>query len=83
MTKTQLNTGEFWRALILFRKNEATYKLALGQCLTHFVEQNQTHISRYELAENFFDVYLLRLASGRPQLRAVSKQTKMETIIEQ
>jgi hypothetical protein len=83
MRDDQLSNSEIWRALILFGKNEATYKLALGQCLSSFAEQGKTWIPQYELAQSFFDLYLLRVASGMPQLKTKGKKTKMETIIEQ
>jgi hypothetical protein len=83
MRDDQLSNSEFWRALILFGKNETTYKLALGQCLTRFVESDKTWVELHELAEMFLDLYTSRLANGRPQIRTAHRQTAMENIIVQ
>jgi 5-methylcytosine-specific restriction endonuclease McrA len=46
-----LPTNEnYWRALILFGSNTASYKFALGKTLLHFAELEQTHVSINDLS---------------------------------
>lgn len=81
MNADQLSKSEFWRAIILFGFNTATYKIALAQCLTQFVSQERTSVSMQELAEAFFDLYSARLQNKKPQLLLPHRQTAMERII--
>jgi len=81
MDADQLDKSEFWRAIILFGLNTATYKIALAQCLIQFVSREKTSVSMQELAEAFFDLYTSRLQNGKPQLLLPHRQTVMERII--
>jgi 5-methylcytosine-specific restriction endonuclease McrA len=74
--------SDFWRAIILYGFNEATYKIALGQCLIRFTEQDKTFISMNDLAKEFFDLYHERLKSNKPQLATPHRRTVMERIID-
>jgi hypothetical protein len=81
MSNQPFTTNEYWRALILYGLNTATYKIALGQTLAQFVQQGKTSITQLELAEAFFDLYRLRLQNGKPQLVLAHRQTVMERIV--
>jgi hypothetical protein len=52
----EFNKEDFWRAVILYGLNQATYKIALGQCLINFVEKDKTTVTMHELAVDFFDI---------------------------
>ena len=43
----------YWRSIILFGTNVASYKFALGKSLLELSEQGQTHITLDELAVPF------------------------------
>jgi hypothetical protein len=43
----------YWRAIILFGRNVASYKFALGKSLLELSQEGQTQISLEELAEPF------------------------------
>lgn len=73
---------DFWRAIILYGLNQATYKMALGQTLIHFCQNGKSKISMSELAEEFFQLYLKRLENGKPQLFQPNRRTAMEKIID-
>jgi 5-methylcytosine-specific restriction endonuclease McrA len=73
---------DYWRAIILYGLNTATYKIALGNSLIDFATQNKNNISMSELAESFFDQYLLRLESNKPQLLTPNRRTVMENIVD-
>ncbi|MFP5111630.1 HNH endonuclease domain-containing protein [Bacillaceae bacterium C204] len=81
MSVFEYNNEDYWRAIILYGLNQATYKIALGQSLIRFSEQGKTTIRMNELAEDFFTMYLKRLINGKPQLATPNRQTAMERII--
>lgn len=72
---------DLWRSIVLYGRNAATYKIALGRCLAAFAEQRKSHVSMPELAEAFFDLYLDRLIEGKPQLLLPGRQTIIEQIV--
>ncbi|TNP14134.1 HNH endonuclease [Bacillus tropicus] len=81
MNPNNFTKEDFWRTIILYGLNQATYKIALGQSLIRFSEQQRNVVSMNELAEDFFDMYLERLKNGKPQLATPNRQTAMERII--
>ncbi|RDU38913.1 HNH endonuclease [Neobacillus piezotolerans] len=81
MNIKEYNKEDFWRAVILYGLNQATYKIALGESLIRFSEKGKNFISMNELAEDFFNMYLDRLKNGKPQLANPNRKTAMERII--
>jgi len=81
MDENNFELKDYWRSIILYGIQEATYKIALGRCIALFVEQDKTTISMAELAEEFFKLYLERLKSGKPQLRSPNRLTVMERTV--
>jgi hypothetical protein len=77
----QLDARDYWRAVILYGLNTATYKIALGSCLLDFVANDRSHVSMHDLAEAFFDAYRTRLESGKPQLVLPNRLTVMERVV--
>ncbi|MGE5580209.1 MAG: HNH endonuclease [Bacillota bacterium] len=73
---------DFWRAIILYGLNTATYKMALGQCLADLVRQGRTQISLDNLALEFHTLYKKRLENGKPQLVTPGRQSIMEQVVE-
>lgn len=74
---------DYWRAVILYGLNTATYKIALAQCLISFSEQGLTKVTMPQMAEAFFDIYLKRLENGKPQLLLPDRMTVMERVVMQ
>lgn len=72
---------DYWRAIVLYGLNVATYKIALARCLHGFVADGKTRVTMHELAAAFFALYLDRLRKGMPQLSNPSRLTRMETIV--
>ena len=72
---------DYWRALILYGLNTATYKMAFAKSLNHFVDLGKTDVPMIELAEVFFDLYLNRLENGMPQLDLKGRTTVMEQVV--
>lgn len=75
------STEDYWRSIILYGLNVATYKIALARCLHSFVQSGTTTVSYDELANEFFDQYSSRLTNGMPQLDNPARQTKMEYVV--
>lgn len=69
---------DYWRALILYGKNQSTYKMALGQLLINYANRNFSKISMDELADDFLTVYEDRTKSGMPQNKTLGRQTYVE-----
>lgn len=77
----RLSEREYWRALILYGLNTATYKIALGQALANFVRAGRTNVSMHDLAAEFLALYRQRLkTSNQPQLILPGRQTVMERV---
>ncbi len=81
MQSAEIEDVGAWRAIVLFGRNTATYKIALAHCLARFVEAGATDVSMPELAEVFFDLYAERLTAGRPQLAHAGRLTVMERVV--
>ena len=79
----QYESKDFWRAVILYGLNTATYKIALGKALISLTEADQTNISMHELAVKFFDLYQDRVKKEMPQLNQPNRLTVMERIIKE
>jgi hypothetical protein len=61
-----MNATDYWRSIILYGRNVATYKIALGQVLLGAAARGKSTISFPELAADFFRAYRERLGNGRP-----------------
>ena len=77
----KFSTEDYWRAIILYGLNTATYKIALAKCLYNFSKEHKDFVSMDELAREFFNEFQIRLQNGMPQLDNPGRQTKMEYII--
>jgi len=74
--------SDYWKSIILYGLNQATYKIALGKTLLAFALQQKTVVTWDDLATEFFDQYRQRLqvVNPRPQQSIPARQTKMEQI---
>jgi hypothetical protein len=73
---------DYWRAIVLYGNNVATYKIALATCLMAFARERKTHLTLSELADAFFRRYLDRLANGQPQQSNPDRKTVLERTVE-
>ncbi len=78
---TNFTEKDYWRALILYGLNTATYKMAFAKSLDHFVNLGKTDVRMSELADVFFHLYLERLENGMPQLDQAGRTTVMEKVV--
>jgi len=76
------STKDYWKALILYGLNQATYKIALGKTLLSLADHGQTRVTWEELSKEFFQQYQQRLSHDpMPQQATPSRQTVMERIV--
>ena len=72
---------DYWRTLILYGNQVATYKIALGKVILNTAMQQQDVITKEELAVKFLNEYIQRLENGLPQLNLPHRQTVMEKAV--
>lgn len=76
-------SSDYWKALILYGLNQATYKIALGKALLSLSAKGYNRVPWDILAGEFFQLYRARLdvADPLPQQATPGRQTNMERII--
>lgn len=73
---------DYWKAIILFGLNQATYKIALGKTIIEFASKGEGEINWDSLSKSYLDNYLERLKENpSPQQSNPSRRTKMERIV--
>ena len=55
---------DYWKAIVLYGLNQATYKIALGKTLLELTSQNQSSIYWHTLSESFLDNYIERIGKN-------------------
>ena len=79
----KFETQDYWKALILYGLNQATYKIALGKALLNLCEQGHTNVPWDVLSREFLQQYIHRLTAGEamPQQSIPARRTRMEQIV--
>jgi hypothetical protein len=73
---------DFWKAIICYGLNNATYKIALGKSLLDLTKESNNHVSWETLSQLFLDNYVARLQhSTMPQQANPARLTVVERII--
>ena len=77
------NNLDYWKGIVLYGLNSATYKIALGKTLVELTKHNQEHIKWDTLSEEFLHQYLQRLSGENtfPQQAIPMRQTVMERVV--
>lgn len=82
MNTFPFQASDYWRSIILYGLNNATYKIALGKTLLHVAQRGQTTIDWISLAQVYLDEYLIRLTKNPvPQQANPRRNTVMEQIV--
>ena len=76
-----MDSQDYWRSIILYGRNVATYKIALGQVLLDAAAQDVSTISMPDLSLAFFRAYRTRLANGLPQMNIRGRTTLLERVV--
>ena len=73
---------DFWKAIILYGLNQATYKIALGKTLLQLSQNGEDKVEWEVLSKYFLDNYIKRLSEkSMPQQATSGRLTVMERII--
>lgn len=79
---TQFEDIDYWKGIVLYGLNNATYKIALGKTLLQLAEEGKENIDWYHLSKVYLDNYIERLASDAlPQQSNPNRRTVMERIV--
>jgi len=80
---SDFSDNDYWKGIILYGLNSATYKMALGKVLLDSVKEEKNVISWNELSEAYLKLYQDRLANNAmPQQGNPTRLTKMERIVQ-
>ena len=84
MTDKKFTSIDYWKSLVLYGLNAATYKIALAHVLLDFANKGISSATCEQLSVGFFDKYLNRINSSdpMPQQGVAGRQTVMERIID-
>ena len=75
---------DYWKGIILFGLNAATYKMGLARTLLHFSKQGMQRVEWGELADVYLEQYTQRLVNNAlPQQSNPYRLTVMERIIQE
>jgi hypothetical protein len=73
---------DYWKAIVLYGLNQATYKIALGTTIISLTEKGLSEIEWTTLSKTYFDIYVQRLKNNPvPQQSNPSIKTVMERIV--
>jgi hypothetical protein len=73
---------DYWKAIVLYGLNAATYKIALGKTILELANAGKSEIEWNTLARQYLDNYIIRLAENpKPQQSNPSRLTVMERIV--
>jgi hypothetical protein len=79
---TQFENIDYWKAIVLYGLNAATYKIALGKTIIEFTDEGRSTIEWPDLAKKYLDNYINRLAENpKPQQSNAARLTVMERIV--
>lgn len=72
------NELNYWRGVILFGKNQSSYKIGLGKLLLQYGSENRDTVSLEDLSVDFLNLYLDRCQNNKPQQPGVGMKTYVE-----
>ena len=79
---TEFSPYDYWKGIVLYGLNAATYKMALVKCLLEFAQTGQNQVQWEELATSFYDEYRLRISNNSaPQQATPGRLTVLERIV--
>ena len=78
--KREFTAKDYWRFIILYGLNQATYKMALAKCLNELSQSGRQKVSLDELSKLFFSLYQDRLVDAMPQLNSANQNTVVERV---
>ena len=72
----EFSPSDYWKGIVLYGLNAATYKMALAKCLLKFAQAGQNRVLWEELATSFYDEYRHRITiNPTPQMSIPGRLT--------
>lgn len=68
----------YWRGVILFGRNQSTYKIGLGKLLLQYGSENRDKVSLDDLSYDFLNLYRNRCQNNKSQQPVVGIKTYVE-----
>lgn len=79
---TQFQDIDYWKGIVLYGLNNATYKIALGKTILQLAEEGHENIDWNHLSKVYLNNYIDRLAKDAlPQQSNPARRTVMEQIV--
>ena len=73
---------DYWKGIVLYGLNQATYKIALGKTILELASEGKETIEWYQLSKIYLDTYIERLkTSYNPQQSNPSRKTKWRELL--
>jgi hypothetical protein len=80
---SNFDDADYWKAIVLYGLNQATYKIGLGKTIIELASEGANEIDWSTLSVAYFNTYLQRLTKNPlPQQNNPSRRTVMERIVE-
>jgi len=74
---------DYWKGIILYGLNQATYKIALGKTIIELAQDGKQIVTWEDLSKKYLDNYIDRLSlDKKPQQSNPARLTKMERIVD-
>lgn len=74
---------DYWKGIVLYGLNQATYKIALGKTIIELTSLGKESIEWNQLSKAYLDNYIARLKKNPfPQQNNPARKTKMERIVD-
>ena len=77
---TDFNDEDYWRSIIIYGLNQATYKIALGKTLVSLSERNINHVPWDVLSLEFLEQYQKRLNVEEPMPQQANRQNSRRNV---
>lgn len=74
---------DYWKGIVLYGLNQATYKIALGKTLLALANEGKEVVDWNRLSKVYLDIFVERLSNtDLPQQNNPTRRTKMERIVD-
>ncbi|MDX1401127.1 MAG: hypothetical protein R3245_04320, partial [Kiloniellales bacterium] len=80
----EFTASDYWKGIVLYGLNTATYKMALARCLLTFAKSGENLVQWDQLASSFYKEYRQRLLDHpMPQQAMRGRLTTLERIVKE
>jgi hypothetical protein len=80
----KFSPSDYWKGIVLYGLNAATYKMALAKCLLGFAKTGADEVPWDQVAASFYQEYQQRLHENpMPQMGTRGRRTVLERIVQE